>query len=157
MHRDWEKRLAERLRGNVVVACVGSRLAGDDALGPLVGDELAKHASLTVFNCETVPENFLMPIVRAEPHTLVVVDCVEFGAEPGEIDLFETDRIGHSSFSTHSMTPSLFIEFVQKETGADCFILGVQPDRGGSAAGMSRAVKRAAERIVAALAHAGPS
>jgi len=147
METDWRDILEKRLRGKVAVVCVGNIQKGDDALGPLLAKRLKPSEKIAVFNCETVPENFLGPIMNSKPDTIVVVDCADFGGKAGEVRIFEGDSIGHVGFSTHAMSPSMFMSILSAETGADCFLLGVQGKNCGFGAPVSDEVNRTVELI----------
>jgi hydrogenase 3 maturation protease len=135
--------LAERLKGKVVVVGVGNLLRGDDAAGSLVAQRLiADGVGAHVIDAQEVPESYLGEITRAGPDAVVLVDAVDMGAAPGSVALLEKDDVGLYFPTTHRMPLALMMEFLQRETGADVFVLAVQPASGrvGFAAPMSEEV-----------------
>ena len=145
---NWQKDLQERLKGKVALVACGNPLRSDDGLGPYVAGRLAPSQKLTVFSCETAPENFLSPIVKSEPQVVVVLDTADFGASPGTVRLVEPEDIMETDFSTHAMSPSLFMSAVKERTLADLLFLAVQPFSTQFGEGLTPEVKKAARDII---------
>jgi len=123
------ERLAERLKGEVVVVGVGNTLRGDDAAGSLIARRLTGAARARVIDAQEVPESYLGQVTGAGPNAVVLIDAVDLGAKPGSVALLEKDDVALYFPSTHRLPLSLVMEFVQRETGADVFVLAVQPRR----------------------------
>lgn len=121
------ERLAERLKGAVVVVGVGNPLRGDDAAGSLAARRLMGMTRAHAIDAEEVPESYLGEVRAAAPDTVVLIDAVDLGAEPGSVALLEKEDVALYFPSTHRLPLSLMMEFVQRETGADTFVLAVQP------------------------------
>jgi hydrogenase 3 maturation protease len=126
----------------LAVLGVGNRLRGDDAIGCLVCDELSKERipgskdamgpvpdtgpldastprplsdSVFVLDCGSTPENYVQPVADRKPTRILVVDCCNYGAKPGEFRLFsreEVDRLSYGLFSTHTLPLTLTIEML---------------------------------------------
>jgi hydrogenase maturation protease len=62
----------------------------------------------------------------------------------GDIFIFGKDDIIKSGFSTHNISPKVFIEFLEKETDADIMMIGVTPASTAFGENLSDEVKEAA-------------
>ncbi|MGA2819598.1 MAG: hydrogenase 3 maturation endopeptidase HyCI [Anaerolineales bacterium] len=110
-----------------VILGVGNPLRGDDGFGPSLVKRLQGNVRATVINAEEVPENYLGTVVAADPQVVMIVDAVELGLQPGDVAIVEADDLGGTALSTHSASLSLSARFIQSETHAEVFLLGVQP------------------------------
>jgi hydrogenase 3 maturation protease len=119
--------LAARLSGTVVVVGVGNPLRGDDAAGCLLARRLRGTPDVRVIEAEEVPESFVGDIAAAAPDVVVVVDAVDLGATPGTVAVLETDDVAAYAPTTHRLPLSLVMDVVQRRTGADVFLIAVQP------------------------------
>ncbi len=151
MHRNWRLVLRKRIKPGAAVIGIGHRFRADDALGPAVLDMLRGKAAAPLFCCESVPEKWFGPIRRAGSSPLVVVDAADFLGEPGEIRVLETEEIPEVMYSTHAPSPATFMRLLREETGADVFMLAVQPASLRLGEQMSEPVKNAAEEIAKTL------
>ena len=151
--------MAEEAR-QLVILGVGNRLRGDDAVGCLVCDELSaghdpippgesgscpkpsespfaiRHSPLApdvfVLDCGNTPENYIQPVVDRSPERILVVDCCDYGAKPGEFRLFsrpEIEQLSYGLLSTHTLPLTLTIEMLSIATKARIELLGIQPER----------------------------
>jgi Ni,Fe-hydrogenase maturation factor len=50
------------------------------------------------------------------------------GVRPGTIALIEADRIRASLLSTHVLPLSVVMDYVERESGTETTLLGIQPD-----------------------------
>jgi len=125
-----------RLRGRVVVLGIGNPLRGDDGAGsrvaalllePLPGEARAGKVSFTVISAGEVPESFLGPVVAARPDTVLLVDAGEMGAPPGSVALLEVEDLPEGPLFTHRTPLRLLAGVLRWETGADVFLLAIQP------------------------------
>lgn len=119
--------LKTNIKGKVVVLGIGNTLKGDDGLGPELVERLKGRVNAEIYNGSTVPENFLRPILNTRPDTVLLVDAVLFDEAPGTLKLFNPEGIPENGFSTHNVSPKLFIALLRQETSANIFLLGVQP------------------------------
>lgn len=125
--------LAARLRGTAVVLGIGNPNRGDDSVGSMVASLLlgaqcrGGGTSLRVIDAQDVPEAYLGPVTRLLPDAVVLVDAVELGEAPGTIALLEVEEMVGREASTHNAPLSLLAYYLRAETGADVFLLGVQP------------------------------
>ena len=154
---DWKRSLAAFAGRRLAVVGIGRRDAGDDGLGPLVIALLAGRASLSLFDAQTAPENFVAPIARANPDLILLVDAVAFAAPPGHIRLFEPSALDETDFTTHAMSPRLLLDFLARRTGARTLVLAVQPVSSALGSPMTPPVRAAAHAIADALASLFPA
>jgi len=132
--------LADRLRGSVVVVGVGNPLRGDDAAGCEVARRLLGRSAALVINAESVPESELVRIAMAHPDTVMFVDAVDLGAEPGSLAVLEARQMASYGPSTHRVPLRILMECVRRDTGADVFVVAVQPRHVGFGEPMSARV-----------------
>jgi len=143
--------LARRLSGRVVVIGVGNPLRGDDAAGCLVARRLQGTPGVRVVEAEEVPESFVGDIAAAMPDVVALVDSVDLGAEPGAVAMLEREQVATYAPTTHRMPLSLVMEVVQRRTGADVFLIAVQPLTLAFGAKVSPEVSATAEVLAAVL------
>ena len=111
-----------------VILGVGNSLKGDDGCGPELIKRLQDSSiGATLFDCGTVPENFLMKVVNHSPDFLFIVDVVDFGGEVGQMQAFKPEDLAQGGVSTHSMSLNMFTNFIEETVNTDIFIIGIQP------------------------------
>ena len=148
----------------LVILGVGNRLRGDDAVGCLICDELqgaCKSAivnrqstippDLFVLDCGSAPENYIRPIADRSPERILIIDCCNYGAKPGEFRLFsreEVERLSYGLLSTHTLPLTLTIEMLSLETRAAIELLGIQPEQIEFGQDLSEPVRRALPAVV---------
>jgi hydrogenase 3 maturation protease len=151
-----ERILREMLAGNSVIACVGNEMRADDGVGPLVAGLLSDTPGLKVVNCGETPENYLGVIIREDPDVVVVIDAVFLGGEVGEVRVIRREDLAAGGLSTHAPTLSIFTDFVESQTHARTYFIGIQPKTVLFGAPMSPEVERSgrdlARRIMATAA-----
>jgi hydrogenase 3 maturation protease len=141
--------LKGRVRGRVVILGVGNELRGDDGFGPYLAGSLKGRVNAAVFNCGTSLENYYNPIVKERPDVIILLDIVNFGGPYGEIAVFEKDDILKVGFSTHNISPKVFMEFLEGAHRADIIMVGVRPASTAFGDDMSREVRDAADMLKA--------
>jgi hydrogenase 3 maturation protease len=150
----------------LVVLGVGNRLRGDDAIGCVVCDELraghdpiplgesgscSKPPDLLVVDCGDTPENYIQTVADRRPTRILVVDCCDFGAKPGEFRLFsrpEIERLSYGLLSTHTLPLTLTADMLSLETKATIELLGIQPQQIEFGTELSEPVRRALPELV---------
>jgi hydrogenase 3 maturation protease len=151
--------LKKRLRGAVVVAGVGNVLRGDDAAGPrlieMLQERLPAHTHSTspihLVNCGTTPENYIGEICRLRPDTILVVDSAAAGLGPGAMRTVEIEEVSKRGFSTHELSPALFMRRLKEESGADVFLAAVQPATRSLGESLSDPVTRSLAKLCDAI------
>lgn len=125
----FQEELAARLSGTVVVVGVGNALRGDDAAGSMLARSLQETHGVHVIDAGEVPERFVGEIVRVEPTAVVFVDAVNLSRPPGDVAVLEIGDVASYVATTHRAPLSLVMRVVQSRTGADVFLIAVQPSR----------------------------
>lgn len=140
-------------KGKTVVVGIGNTLRGDDGLGPALIAGLEGKCRAVCLDAGVAPENYLGKIAGEKPDTILIVDALYLGRSPGEYEVLKKDEIAKSGLSTHDISPQMLIEYLQKETSADIYLLGVQPKNVGFGQEMSDEVKRTLEEISSCMRH----
>jgi hydrogenase 3 maturation protease len=135
------------LKGKIVFIGVGNILRGDDGFGPALIEKLKEETEAVCIDAGTAPENYAGKIVKEKPDTVVIVDAVHMDLTPGEYNILKKDDILRCGFTTHDQSPNMFIDYLEKETGADIYMLAVQPNDVSFGEEMSGSVKEAIEKI----------
>lgn len=145
-------KLKDRLQGKVLIVGIGNRLRGDDGVGPEIIKRLNNPLPrLLLFDVGETPENYLGKIVKQKPNTIVLIDAVDFGSSPGTIKIIEKDDIRNESLSTHNASLNLVANYLQKETSADVFLLGIQPKTTEFGREISQPARKGLEKIIRML------
>jgi len=147
-----------KLRGSkTVVVGIGNTLKGDDGAGPLVCEQL-RHAGVgaELIDAGTVPENYIQPIIKKAPQNLIVIDAIDFGTSPGTVSIFKPEQLRSLVFSTHILSPHLFVDMVRSAIEVDVYFVGIQPAQTKLGQSVSVAVKEAIQWLVRSLAEIFP-
>jgi hydrogenase 3 maturation protease len=120
--------LKSHLKGKVLILGIGNTLRSDDGLGALLAARITGKVPFLVWDVGVGPENYLGKLIKEKPDTVVMVDAVDFGGQPGECRLLETGDIQTTNFfATHNSSISLTINYLQSNLKVDIIILIVQP------------------------------
>jgi hydrogenase maturation protease HycI len=145
MSEDLKIRIKEALKGKFMVICIGNELRGDDGVGIYIGRRI-KNALVTEF-----PESYIHRIRDERPESILFIDAVDFGGEPGSIIFSELKEIP-SAISTHKLPLSLLIKILEEEgIKTRAYILGVQPKNIELGENLSPEVRRSAEILISIL------
>lgn len=158
----WKKQLSEKLKSlaprfdaRVAVVGVGAELNGDDAVGLLTARKLLlkteQRDNLLVLEGGALPESVSGPLRRFDPDLLIFIDAADLGKPAGTIEAVAPERIGGSSFSTHSMPLRILMDYLSEELRCDEMLIGVQPLNHDFGAPLSTSGKKAAARLAAEL------
>ena len=115
------------LKGKVVIVGIGNIIRGDDGFGPKLIEKIKKSVQAVCLDAGTAPENYLGKIIKENPDTVLIIDAVDLGKSPGEYEILKGEDIVKCGFTTHDISPVMFIEYLTKETIASIYMLGVQP------------------------------
>ncbi len=149
-----KKALISRLRGispeRIVFVGVGNRLRGDDAIGPAIVDALKGRVPHAI-DAGIAPENYTGMIKRLRPLAIIFIDALDFGGVPGSVALIESWEIQRYGASTHGLSLEVAMDYLREETGADVFLIGVQPERIGEGEGLSPSIVKHIKKLAAML------
>jgi hydrogenase maturation protease len=157
MGDSWRKELAARIVEPVAVVGIGNVDSGDDALGPEVVRLLSGRTRAALFDCGTVPENFIGPIAQAKPACVILIDAVGAGGSPGDVVVLDAEALLESGLQTHAPSPALFLNVLAARTGAKCFAIGVTPGATGFGLPLSPEVATAAREVADEIARLLPA
>ena len=128
---DIKADIKSRLRGIVAVIGIGNIMRGDDGFGPKLIENLKnRNIKANLFDCGTVPENYIFPILSTSCDTIILVDAADFRAEAGSIKVLALNEISGSGISTHDSSIRLFTDLLA--TGRDnlsIFAVSIQPKK----------------------------
>jgi hydrogenase 3 maturation protease len=144
--------LRDLVRGKIVVLGVGNTYKSDDGAGSLVAQALRKRFLEQAFDAEAAPENFVAPVRRAAPDTVIIVDAGDFEAQPGEIRVIPPEEIQGLMSGTHATPMSLFLTLISQETSAQAILVAVQAKSTEFGGPVSPEVAAAVDRLVDELA-----
>ncbi|MBN1788229.1 MAG: hydrogenase 3 maturation endopeptidase HyCI [Sedimentisphaerales bacterium] len=130
-----------------VIVCIGNRLKGDDAAGCIVSDLLKDRIKSEVIDAGTTPENFIGPVIKKTPQNIIIIDAVDFAAQPGTFKIFSPQEDQSFSISTHSVSLTLFCDCITSEIPCQFFLIGIQPGQTDFNCPLSKEVKDAVEKI----------
>ena len=106
---------------------------------------------LFVLDCGDTPENYIQTVVVRKPTRILVVDCCDFGAKPGQFRLFsrpEIEQLSYGLLSTHTLPLTLTADMLALETKATIELLGIQPQQIEFGTELSEPVRRALPAVV---------
>ena len=102
----------------------------------------------------TVPENYIGPIIEKRPEVLVVIDAIDFGGTAGEIEIFKPEELSSAAFSTHTLSPRLFVDVICKSIAVEVWFVGIGPGRTALGEGLSGQVEEAVGVVAGMLKEA---
>lgn len=143
------------LSGRTVYVGVGHVLRGDDGLGPRLVARLKKRLAAPCIDAGSSLERYLGRILRLEPDTVLLVDAVHLGLEPGAWRILEpAELLADGGLSTHDLALGFHLEELARRLPGKVHLLGVQPRWLALGRGLSAEVRSALRgleaRIVAA-------
>jgi hydrogenase 3 maturation protease len=150
-------RLDEALRGALTgrscVVGVGNSDLGDDGFGPCLAETLAAAGHADVIVAATTPERWMEMLASGTYDSVLFLDAVEFGAEPGAAVLMDACEIEthFPQVSTHKLSLGMLARLIRRQSGARVHLLGVRPASLQQGAGLSAAVKDSAGSLAVLL------
>ena len=134
----------------LVIVGIGNILRGDDAAGVEVIRLLKerKKTNALLIDAGTVPENYLSKISETNPDVIILIDAADMGQPPGTVMELSPEDLGCFSFSTHSSSLSLVIDYLKQETKADIRLIGIQPGKRDVGAEMTIQVRQAINQLL---------
>ena len=133
----------------LIVLGVGNELKCDDGVGPYIIKKLKEENiedknRLLFINAETVPENFTGKIRKEKPTHLIIVDACLMGCRPGDIRIVDKDDFTNIGISTHSMSLSYFVKYLERDTDFKIIFVGIEPETMDWGANPTENVEKAA-------------
>jgi len=94
-----------------------------------------------------VPENYIQPVIKKAPQNLLLIDAIDFGAEPGTMKVFEAQQLNSLAISTHTLSPRLFVDIIRQSVELDVYFVGIQPAQTQLGRPVSEQVNQAAQEL----------
>ena len=136
------------IKGRTVFVGVGNELRSDDAIGLLIVEKLRDMIDCSCINAGQVPENSFGLIMKERPDTVIIIDAVQLFRKPGSYQLLTEMDIQHTGFSTHTLSLSVFMQYVKEVSDADVFLLGIQPRSTDLGEGLTPQLQHSLDEIV---------
>ena len=116
----------------LIVLGVGNELKSDDGVGPYIikklKEENIENKNLIFLDAETVPENFTGKIRKEKPTHLIIVDACLMDSHPGDMQIVNKYEFANIGISTHSMSLSFFVRYLEKDTDFRIIFVGIEPE-----------------------------
>ena len=139
----------------LIVLGVGNELKSDDGVGPFIIKKLKgeniENESLLFIDAMTVPENFTGKIRKENPTHMIIVDACLMDSKPGDMRIVSKDEFANIGISTHSMSLSFFVRFLEKDTDIKIIFVGIEPETMDWGAKPTANVEKSANEFIAAL------
>ena len=116
----------------LIVLGVGNELKSDDGVGPFIikklKEENIENKNLLFIDGKTVPENFTGKIRKEKPTHLIIVDACLMDLQPGDMQIVNKYEFANIGISTHSMSLSFFVRYLEKDTDFGIIFVGIEPE-----------------------------
>lgn len=151
----FESQLNSFLDGfeKLIVLGVGNELKCDDGVGPYIIKNLKEEniedgKRLLFINAETVPENFTGKIRKEKPTHLIIVDACLMDCEPGDMKIVNKHDFANIGISTHSMSLSFFVRYLERDTDFGIVFVGIEPESMDYSENPTPKVEKAANEFI---------
>jgi hydrogenase 3 maturation protease len=126
--------LRRRIKNRLALVGIGDELIPPDRLGMYSAREIGRRhlPGVEVFLAGTVPESVTGPLRRYQPDHVLFLDAADMGTSPGTIAILEPGQIHASLVSTHILPLTVVMDYIERDSGAEVTLLGIQPDLTGS-------------------------
>ncbi|UCE99357.1 MAG: hydrogenase 3 maturation endopeptidase HyCI [Planctomycetota bacterium] len=132
---------------SVVILGIGNRDRGDDGVGPYLAEQLIGRVDAEVINCEEIPESYTGVVRKLKPDTVIVLDAVSMGEKPGAVAFLTQEEVSTMGYSTHNASVGLLMKYLNQATGAQVFLLGIQPENTSYGSPMTPRVRKTADAL----------
>ena len=106
---------------------IGNELKYDDGVGPYIISKLNQlnlNDNVLLINAQTVPENFTGKIRKENPSHIILIDACLMGLDYGDYKIVDKDDFVNIGISTHSMSLSYFVKFLNQD---NILFIGIEP------------------------------
>ena len=138
----------------IIIAGIGNPIRNDDFVGVKIVQELKNKVpnEVQLYECETIPESFLEPIIELNPTHILLIDAALLGLKPGAIRLIKPEQvINFSPITSHTLPLRVFCEFIKKTTESKIALLLIEPKNTDFGEKITLEVQAAAEEIIKLL------
>lgn len=154
----FESQLSQFLRGceKLIVLGVGNELKCDDGVGPFIIKRLKQENiedgnRLLFINAETVPENFTGKLRKENPTHIIIVDACLMECKPGDMKIVNKNDFADIGISTHSMSLSFFVRYLEKGNDFKIIFVGIEPESMDYSDKLTENVEKSAHDFINAL------
>lgn len=129
---------------------VGNELKSDDGVGIYVINHLNElpSKSITLIDAGTVPENFTGKIRKEQPSHLIIIDACLMNENPGCVRIVEKEDFNNIGISTHSMSLSYFVKYLEQDMDLKTIFIGIEPKTMDFSNALTPEVKKSAENLI---------
>jgi hydrogenase maturation protease len=138
------QRLGGKPGRRILYTGIGNVLRSDDGAGVYICRQLESSTFCEVLVVEVSIENYIGRINRSGADVLVLVDCVDFGRDPGYFDLLPVEELKDLTFHTHNISLRRLSELFRMPA----WILGIQPANTSFGEELSLPVMTASRNII---------
>ncbi len=133
----------------IIFLGIGNRLKTDDGAGSVIVNNLKylENDSLIFIDGETVPENFTGKIRKENPSHLVIIDACLMGEKPGTVKVINQNDFVNIGISTHSISLSYFVKYLQKNMDLKVLFIGIEPESLDYSQNLSNIVKTNLDKL----------
>ena len=139
----------------LIVLGIGNEVKSDDGVGPAIIKKLKaeniENKNLLFIDSKTVPENFTGKIRKENPTHLIIVDACLMDLKPGDMKLVNRYDFVNIGISTHSMSLSFFVKFLEKDSDIKITFVGIEPQTMEMGDTLSENVEKAACEFIEIL------
>ena len=148
---------------SVIIFGIGNDIRGDDGLGPYIINQLTDLKELYwadskddedtlgnihLINGGSAPENFTGLIKRIDPSHIIIIDATLMNRESGKIEIINKENIKDISISTHSMSISFIVKYLELENDFEIIFIGIQPELMDLSFDLSETIKKSSDDLV---------
>ncbi len=123
---------------------IGNILKSDDGIGVYISKKINESKSIQKLTVEVSIENYLGKINSLNPDVLILVDCLDFGKQPGYSEILPAEQVKDFTLNTHNISLKKISELFKMQV----FILGIQPKSIAFGEEMSEIVLETAQNIL---------
>ncbi|WP_082397999.1 hydrogenase maturation peptidase HycI [Methanobrevibacter arboriphilus] len=152
----------------LVVLGIGNELRGDDSIGPYIIKELENmsmgsnssdnsntktsdkkfNRNIIFIDGGSAPENFTGLIKKENPSHLLIIDAALMGTNPSNVKTIVKDELPNINASTHSMSLSYLIKYLEVDIYFDFLLIGIEPVSMNLGEEISHNVLKSADEVI---------
>ena len=104
----------------LIVLGVGNDLKCDDGVGPFIIKRLKEE--------DIEDENLIFINAEENPTHIIIVDACLMNGNPGDMQIVDKDDFSNIGISTHSMSLSYFVKYLEKDNDFKIIFVGIEPE-----------------------------
>ena len=117
-----------------------------------VNESLVERINNTfLINGGSVPENFTGLIKKCNPSHIILIDASLMNMDAGEINIVNKDNIADISISTHSLSLSYLIKYLELEKDYNILFIGIEPEIMELSFELSSKIKNSSDMLIKLL------